>query len=150
LKRFLTNMASQQWLAHVQTKGMTMMKLGKDTGSLVNYLFSRVQNAEPAVGMGATICMWSDRHAVTIISIENGVLTTQMDKSIRIDDNGMSDSQEYTYERDPNGSLTHWKKNKKGRWVVAFRNPKTGRWNLTNGGQYLSIGIRDEYYDYSF
>lgn len=127
-----------------------MMKLGTQTGSLINHIYSRHTNPEPEVGMGATICMWSDRHAVTIIAIEKGILTTQGDKCTRTDSNGMSESQSYTYERDPHGIITHWKKDQSGKWRTVYRNEETGRWKMANHGNHLSIGYREEYYDFSF
>lgn len=126
------------------------MKLGTHTGSLVNYIASRTANPEPEVGMGATICMWTDRHAVTIIAIKNGVLTTQADKCTRIDNNGVSESQSYEYERDTNGSIKHWKLDKKGKWREVYRNPDTKRLRQTGSRNHLAIGYRNEYYDFSF
>jgi len=44
-----------------------MTKLGTDTGSLVNYMYmSGMNRTQPEVGMGATICGWSDRYPATI------------------------------------------------------------------------------------
>jgi hypothetical protein len=54
----------------------------------------------PIVGMGATITYGSDHHPATVIKIlSNGRrLILQEDKSIRTDNNGMSESQSYDYE----------------------------------------------------
>ena len=47
-----------------------MLKLGTETGSLINHLYSRsAQIDEIAVGVGATIISWSDRRAGTIIEV---------------------------------------------------------------------------------
>ena len=110
-------------------------------GSLDNMLMNGA-NKEiiPEVGMGATELLWSDRHAHTIIAIsESGkTLTIQRDRAIRVDKNGMSDSQEYRYERDPKGSISKARKNKHGVWKVLGSRTT------------LTIGVRREYYDYSF
>lgn len=45
------------------------MKLETETASVMNHLMSRatVGHPESVVGMGATILMWTDRRAATII-----------------------------------------------------------------------------------
>jgi hypothetical protein len=134
-----------------QTQGITnMMKLGTQTGSLVNHIYSRTSNPEDiVVGMGATICLWSDRHAVTIVEIGKGYLVTQADTVTRIDKNGMSESQEYEYTPNPNGSLEYWKLDKNGKYRQAHKN-QNGRLVFNNHSSHLGIGYREEYYDFSF
>jgi hypothetical protein len=72
-------------------------------GSLVNRLMEASARPEPEVGMGATVCMWSDRHGVTITEVlryktgpkagqVKGVKTRAC-KATRTDNNGMSESQ---------------------------------------------------------
>lgn len=39
------------------------MKLGSETGSLVNHLMSTSSNDEPNIGTPATLLSWSDRAA---------------------------------------------------------------------------------------
>ena len=77
-----------------------MLKLGTETGSLINHLYSRsAQTGEIAVGVGATILSWSDRKACTIIEVvankagEIIEFRAQSDKATRTDKNGMSDAQ---------------------------------------------------------
>lgn len=111
------------------------MKLGSETGSLMNHVMTTSGQAEPKVGDGATICMWSDRHACTIIKVTRCTVTVQEDKAIRTDTNGMSESQTYSYEPDPNGA------------TYVFRKTKSG-WKSKGVG--LLIGVRRHYYDYSF
>jgi hypothetical protein len=132
-----------------------MLRLGRDTGSLTNYLMSGRQNIEPTVCMGVTILMWTDRHAGTITDISgpyaNRVLSIREDTATRIDTNGMSESQTYSYEPNPNGRLWTFKQNRAGRWCECVRNLKTGRWNIcAGGGSGLRLDDRDAYYDYSF
>jgi hypothetical protein len=130
------------------TKEMEM-KLGTETGSLMNHVFSGY-NDVPAVGMGATILMWSDREPATIIEVneKKRYIVVQEDNAKRIDTNGMSESQDYEYSPNPEGSKRIYRKMKNGRWQEHYINPETGR--LVKGGGYLSIGDREKYHDFSF
>lgn len=114
-------------------------------GSMVNYLMRTSEQPEPVVGMGATIVMWSDRRAVTVIGVtrDHGYDTVrvQFDKVTRTDTNGMSEAQSYSYEPDPDGAIRVYTLRKNGRWV---------RRGETMSGETLLIGHREEYYDYSF
>jgi hypothetical protein len=127
------------------------MKLGTDTGSLVNYMYGNSASAEPTIGMGATILCWSDRHACTVISYDPKakIVEVQRDNAKRVDGRGMSDSQDWEYTADPKGAVSTFKKDKTGRWHEIVKNAETGRWNKTKGAR-VSIGHRDEHYDYSF
>lgn len=121
-------------------------------------LMSEVGMAQTArnnvqIGMGATICMHSDRHAGTVVSIDQkrGMFSVQRDKATRTDKNGCSESQDYDYTRDPNGALYLFKFNKKTNRVDEYvTNQSTGRFNKVKCGCGLIIGDRDEYYDFSF
>jgi hypothetical protein len=90
---------------------------------------------------GATVQF--DSHAATIIDISDSgkVVTVQMDKATRTDDRGVSESQEYEYERNPNGQIEKFSLRKNGRWV---------RVGDSMNGTGLIIGVRGEYYDFSF
>ena len=116
-----------------------MMKLGSGTGSFMNHLASRAVLGEPApyVGMGATLLSWSDRHAGTIVETftKNGSLyiKVQEDKAIRVDKNGMSESQSYEYMADLNGSISYFRKTEPyGFWKKVVINPKYGSWDAAN------------------
>jgi len=76
------------------------MKLGTQTGSLVNHLMSYDKNM-PEVGKGATELLWSDRHAyqVTWVSDDKKKCTIRRCDAQRIDNNGMDESQEYDYSK---------------------------------------------------
>ncbi len=76
------------------------MKL-TETGSLINYLQGNTANNAPVVGEGATYLSWSDRHAYTVVSVSEDGLTCEIvrDNAIRVDSRGMSDAQNYTYQR---------------------------------------------------
>ena len=112
------------------------LTLGNETGSLMNFVMSISTAPKPKVGMGATILCWTDRHACTIVKLTPKTVTVQRDKATRIDKNGMSDCQEYSYEKDLNG------------YTRIFRMTKRG-WRDTSGNG-LMIGNRDEHYDFSF
>jgi hypothetical protein len=114
----------------------------------------KTQDFEVNVGDGATICMYSDRHAATIIEIgENGrYITVQQDDAKRIlkpGENAMSDCQDYEYTRNPAApTYTFYRTRKdKNKYTDNGRANRDG----SNGyGSVLWIGVRDEYYDYSF
>lgn len=72
----------------------------KETGSLFNLLMGN-NNTLPEVGKGATILLWSDRHAYEVISVSEDkkeVVIQRYDPE-RIDGLGMSDCQTYKYEK---------------------------------------------------
>ncbi len=96
----------------------------------------------PTIGQGATIAMWSDRHAGTIIDVAGNTVVFQQDKATRVDKNGMSESQSYEYAPNPQGKITIFTKRKNGQYVQKGSGMKTG--------QRLQIGYRSEHYDYSF
>lgn len=112
------------------------------TGNIISEIKARGNQPTPEVGMGCTVCAWSDRYACTITEISKSgrTIVCQRDKATRTDNLGMSDSQDYKYERDTNGmKFTMWL-NKYGRWVEKG----------CRDGYRCFLGDRDEYYDYSF
>jgi len=114
------------------------MKLGTETGSLMNHIMSQCGNAtDPKIGMGCTMLSYTDRHAGTIVKMTPKSITVQEDKAIRLDKNGMSESQQYEFAADPNGRRETFRLRKNGEYV-------------STGGRRLLIGKRDKYHDYSF
>lgn len=95
---------------------------------------------ELRVGDGVTVNLYSDSHAGTIIRRTRCSLWIQRDAAFRIDKNGMSDCQDYRYERDPNGTVyqARWSE-KWGCFIYGGH----------KDGKPISVG-RHEYYDYSF
>lgn len=77
------------------------MKLGTQTGSLMNHLYSRGQEQEPVVGEGATVLLWTDRHAYTVREYDPKKKTVVIERCdpVRTDSYGMSDSQSYDYSK---------------------------------------------------
>lgn len=120
--------------------------MGKELyGSLHNRMLEN-SNGQPVpqVGMGATECMYSDRHAYEIIEVkdERHIVVRQYDTK-RIDNNGMSESQEYEYISNPNNPTRNLFLTKQGRW-----RERVGQRGLGRNG--WVIGRATEYYDYSF
>ncbi len=118
------------------------LKAGTQTGSLINHIASGSRMATPEVGMGATILGWSDRRACTITEVSKSGKRVGIveDIATRIDNNGMSDAQEYAFERGT-GSPSFFTLRKNGAWV---------RQGDSIRGQRLAIGARSHYYDFSF
>ena len=115
------------------------MKLGTETGSLINHVMANSGQAKPEVGMGCTIFSWTDRHAATIITVSPSGKTVKVQRDIakRTDTNGMSEVQSYEYSPDPEAR------------VLTFRLTKKG-WRSTDTSGSLGIGFRKAYHDYSF
>jgi hypothetical protein len=130
--------------ARCRDQSESTMRLGTDTGSLANHVISTDRNrAAPVIGMGATILLWTDRHACTIVAVDpmRRWVDIQRDHAKRVDSNGMSDSQKYTYERNPNATIERFTLRNDGRYV---------RKGDAKSGTGLSIGNRQEFYDHSF
>ncbi len=121
------------------------MKLGSQTTSLVNHLYSSSTGApEPAVGLGVTVLGWTDRKAGTIVEVSERGFTVRLDTVRRTDSSGMSDSQSYAYEPNPQGLTYKFRRVTRGRAKGAWR--EGGR---TDGSGVL-VGARDHYHDFSF
>ena len=134
-----------------------MMKLGTQTGSLVNHLHSRatIGQPEPKVGMGVTMLCWTDRHPGTIFRVftlgkKNPATCVEVrsDKYQRTDANGMSESQDYTYTTTPSGAKSFYRQEADGSWQEVREN-ESKRW-VKAGGKGLVIGKREKYHDFSF
>jgi len=120
-----------------------MIDFTKPTNSLISNMMVANTQPVPEVGMGATIVMWTDRHACTIIEVSKSkrVIKVQYDKATRTDSHGMSDCQSYSYERDTEGQVKTFTLRKHGKYVQKGDSMR---------GTHLVIGRREEYYDYSF
>jgi len=113
-------------------------------GNIMNRIMEASKQPPVEVGMGVTVCMWSDRKAHTIIKVipfksgprkgQPRQIVIQRDKATRInvDQYYMSENQQYEYTQDLFGATQVYTAGKDGR----FKN--------------LLIGHRDEYYDFSF
>lgn len=108
-------------------------------GSLFNRLMENSKPVTPEVGMGATLLMYSDRHAATVTKVFSPTtIVIQEDNASRTDKNGMSESQEYAYT--PNTGAEEV--------FVTLR--KDGRWKVKKSQTVVMLGERDAYHDYSF
>ena len=103
-------------------------------GSVHNMLFANSKSPEPVVGMGGTICSWTDRHACTVVRVSDSGKTVwvKRDIAVRVDKNGMSECQNYEYS--PDDSAPEEK----------FRRRQNGTWGN------LRLGFRNTYHDFSF
>lgn len=111
------------------------MLLGLETGSLVNHVLSSYTRV-PKANEGATEILWSDRFAGTVIKVEPHAVLWRRDIAKRLDTNGQSECQQYSYSPDPDAPVKTFK--------------LTPRGYKSDTGSYLSIGYRNEYHDYSF
>lgn len=112
------------------------------TASFINTLIGNSPPPIPEVGLGATELLYSDRHAYTIVRISKGGKRFWMQRDIarRSDNNGMSNAQTYTYRPNPDAPEVAVSLRKDGKWRrVGFREEGV-----------VSVGLRMEYYDYSF
>jgi hypothetical protein len=131
------------------------MKLGSQTGSVTNHIYSRATRGQPdpVVGMGATVLCWTDRHAATIIDVQltgkGTIVRVRRDKATRVDSNGFSESQQYLYEPQTSGPFETFLFDG-SRWQELTMNERTGRLNKVKGGRGLRIGEREEYWDPCF
>lgn len=99
---------------------------------------------KPKVGDGATICFFSDCRAATVIKVSPSGKTVwvQKDNYFRTDSNGMSEDQEYRFERDPEGAIYEFTLRANGRFIQ--------RHHTMRSGTALAVGYRYCYYDFSF
>ncbi len=128
-----------------------MLRAGTQTGSLVNHVYSRFAVPTPEVGMPATILGWTDRHPATVVEVftkgKSSYVVLQQDSYKRIDNNGMSDAQEYEYSRNPQGQKRTFRISATGGLEAVHLNDN-GRYVKSDGG--AVIGVRERYYDFSF
>jgi len=131
-----------------------MLRLGTQTGSLINNIMSRSVIGEPLpeIGMGATMLSWTDRNPATIVAVftkgKTQYIGVKEDNYQRTDNNGYSESQTYEFKFDHQAGIRYFRKNSKGTWEGAWVNQDTGR--FVKGCGSISIGQRNKYWDPSF
>jgi len=109
-------------------------------GSLTNAIENQTRSLKPEVGMGVTELCYSDRHPYTVVKIlSERRIQVRADKATRVDENGMSECQRYTYETDENSPAITLRLNKHERWKQV---------GCPDGKTYF-IGEREEYYDFT-
>jgi hypothetical protein len=123
------------------------MKLGTQTGSFFNHLMANSMSL-PEVGKGATMLHYTDRSAyfVNKVSADGKEVEIERAKAIRTDDLGMSDVQDYRYERDPLAQPETLKFTY-GKWRRVYTNWEGKR---ETSPVNIIFGTMREYYDYSF
>lgn len=131
------------------------MKLGSQTGSVINHLHSRAVIGQPApkAGMGCTILKWTDRDAATIFRVfqvgKATIIETRDDHARVIAGSGHDGSAEYEHKIDVKGYARHFRRRDSGMWEEVRKNEAIGRW-VISGRTGLRIGARDTYRDPSF
>jgi hypothetical protein len=98
----------------------------------------------PEIGMGVTKPSGSDRYPYTVIEIiADKKIVVQEDKATRTDNRGYyTESQDYSYEPNPNGHTATITKRKNGRWHTLG--------TRTRGSQSWYLGVRDRHNDPHF
>jgi len=128
------------------------MKLGINTGSLVNYMYSRYDHEELEINVGdpATLTSWTDRDAATVSGLftkgKYQYVVIQADRAEVVGGTGFGD-ESYEYSRDPNGYESTFRI-VDGFLKAVYKNPETGRYVEGSGGAF--IGRRESYRDPSF
>jgi hypothetical protein len=117
------------------------MRLGKDTGSLVNFMLANSNFIKPEVGMDVTECHWTDRDAWRVVEVDtDGKGCTLQKYAAKIV--GSYYEQNYIYE-DENGNpllanlFMHVRYKYKG-------------WRYGGSKVNLRFGCRSQYEDPSF
>jgi hypothetical protein len=149
------------------------MKLGTETGSVMNHVMSRQtkNEPEPVVGMGVTMLGWTDRYAGTIHRIfqEKGTTVIEVtdDDTKLVSGSALSEEQEYEYTPCPDAKTRMYfmKDKRTGKWqemqyrVMSTDYDEEGdernvvlskRLSKCSPGKGLKIGVREEYRDPSF
>ena len=98
---------------------------------------------QPTVGMGATLCVGSDRYPYTIVEIIGSkTIVVQADEFRRTDSRGaFTEQQEYSFTRNPFASKLTFTLRKDGRWHRRGESMK---------GSPLLVGWRAAYQDPHF
>lgn len=135
-----------------------MLKLGTETGSLVNHLYSQGTSPKPVVGMGVTLLSWSDRSPGTIRAVRELTSKTYKyeievteDDAVRIDGNGMSEAQEYEYSVVEDGYRQLFRQERStGKWYEGRIQSTTKKFKRTSGANCILLGRREKYHDFTF
>lgn len=97
---------------------------------------------EPEIGMGATLCVGSDRYPYTIVDIVTNkrtglatILTMRADNFRLIGGSILSEHQEYEYTSDPAGV------------AIIVRKRSDGSWKVNRGETPVVIGVKNYYRD---
>ena len=114
-------------------------------GSFTNRILEATRSSAPVVvGQGATVILYTDRHAATVVEVSKDArrVVVQRDIAKRVDKNGISESQVYEFERDPSAPRETFTLRASGKYIAVGESMRTGT--------VLRIGERSAYHDYSF
>jgi len=128
-------------------------------GSLTNYFMVNMKGQpEPVVGQYVTVVQYSDRWSGTIHKVEcyksgarKGMVRRIMftrDERVRVDNYGMSDAQQYEcMTSDPKSGVD----SSGDQWSNHYwaNRTRSGKFRLDKYN-YLIIGLRENYHDFSF
>lgn len=127
-------------------------------GSIVNRVMEAQRYPEITVGMGATVCMHSDRSPYTVVAVRRGPDGAVREIDIRGDHVSANldtwPAQRYditpaTVEEDT--PVQTWRMDRAGRLRRTYVSPDTGRRVMASkNSDGLSLGDRDYYRDPSF
>ena len=110
------------------------------TNNLISDVYLSFRSPEPVVGMGVTICHYSDRAVGTItrVSKTGKSFWFKHDIKKRVDNNGMSDSQTYEYTENPEANEIPVRMNRRGIYMtLKSRYP-------------VVLGVKNAFHDFSF
>ena len=113
-------------------------------GNVTNRIMEHCKQPVPEVGMGATRLMWSDREPYEVVAVkdERHIQVRALDYK-RIDNNGMSEAQDYEYSSNERNMVVNLFLTKKGVWRERMPDRSLGC------DSYV-IGYAERYYDFSF
>jgi len=127
------------------------MKLGTQTGSLMNHIMANTVTSEIKAGTPATFLSWTDRHPGTVIDVtEKGKFTYL---KVRRDDVVYHEDRSGKFDivdgSDDNFQMFRFKTDGSSGFQKVGINPDSGRYvKIGDGG--LSVGNREYYYDPHF
>ena len=90
-----------------------------------------------SLGDGATVCVGSDRYAATVVGTTPYSVTVQFDTAVRTDDNGYGGTQEYRFERNPEGRTRRFAQRKDGKWRPVGQGRSHGEQALPGRRHYM-------------
>ena len=106
-------------------------------GNILNRIMEKATHPSPKIGMGCTICMWSDRHPATIVHITPKQIHVQKDDFVIVKGSMYDGTAEYCYYQN------------KSNPVIIFRLTKAKGYRSSDGNGLL-VGHREKYHDPSF
>lgn len=94
----------------------------------------RTRERAPQVGDGATVLLWTDRRACTVVAVWRDHVTLREDVAVRVDGGHVNSAQSYRYQPDEDGHVYDFRL-LDGEWRAGFHR--------------VRFGVRDHYHDYS-